>query len=153
MSGSRQGKRHAERQRAVQVLYGLTFSEPDKATDMEQAFALSSGEDAEQDATGQDGYARDLVSGVWDNLATLDESIGRFSLHWRVDRLGRIELTLLRVALYELMWKKTPARVVISEALVLAKEFDVDDASQLIHGILDAAARETSGGKGQTELP
>lgn len=153
MKGSGRAKRHAERKLAVQVLYSLTFASPLNMPDLRRAYenspAKMAGEGSAADAATEEkgrmadeDYSWRLVNGVWSNLALLDESIDRFSTNWRRDRMGRVELAILRLALYELLMEKIEGKVVISEAKTLCREFDVGDAAQLIHGIVDAALRE-----------
>lgn len=89
-----------------------------------------------------DGFAWELICGVWDNRQTLDKSIGRFAKNWRIERLGKIEITVLRLAFYELQYRPdVPPRVAISEAVDIAGEFGADSARSFINGILDAASR------------
>lgn len=89
-----------------------------------------------------EGFAWELICGVWDNRQALDTSIGRFVKNWRVERLGKIEITVLRLAFYELLYRPdVPPRVAISEAVDIAGEFGADSARSFINGILDAASR------------
>ncbi len=135
--------RHRERELAFQTLYGLSFS---PAADSEQ-LALAFSRSPHNAHGGQEpaGLAWNLTRGVWENEKKLDESIERFSLNWRPDRIGRIELILLRLALYEMEFKDVPPRVVITEYLELADEFGASRATSFMNGILDAAARARTG--------
>ena len=82
------------------------------------------------------------MEGVWTHAAELDRHIARFSRNWRVDRMGRVELTLLRLAMYELLYRQdVPAKVAINEALELTRQFGEDNATSFVNGILDAAAK------------
>ena len=78
----------------------------------------------------------------------LDEVIGLFSQNWRIDRIGRVELTLLRIAVYEMLYRiDVPPKVAINEALELSKQFGDANARGFINGILDAAAKALEGGQ------
>lgn len=130
-----------ERERAFQALYGLSFSPAKDAAQLERAFLVSPSQDGGEQAP--EGFAWDLVKGVWENEAALDEQIRRFSRNWRKERIGRIELILLRLALYEMIYIRSAPKLCISESIDLAKQFGAGGATSFINGILDAAARQT----------
>lgn len=147
-------QRSAARIRAFQTLYSLHFSPvstlgelrrvflatPDPDFDPGSAPDVSNAADASQ-APG--GFAWELVEGVWSRNEELDGIVGRFSQNWRVNRLGKIELTVLRLAVFELLHRADiPPRVAINEALELAARFGDAKAKGFINGILDAAAKE-----------
>ncbi len=154
MAKSRMSTRHGGRQHAVQVLYGLSFS-PDagangaKAEDSEQllrsAFAAWPGNSEDVPAENfaePSGFAWELVQGVWNRREAIDQAIKRFSHHWRIERLGRIELSILRLTLYEMLWRREiPPKVAISEALELVSQFGEESSKPFLNGILDAAAK------------
>lgn len=97
--------------------------------------------------TAPTGFAWELVEGVWKNTADLDAVITRFSRNWRVDRMGHIELTLLRLGIYEMLYRTdVPSKVAINEALELARQFGEQNAHGFINGILDATARALESG-------
>ena len=77
----------------------------------------------------------------------LDSVIERFSQNWRVDRLGKIELTLLRLAVFEMLYRAdVPPKVAINEALELSTRFGDAKAKSFINGILDAAIKAQEAG-------
>lgn len=149
--GSKQSRR-AMRSFAFQVLYSLSFNMPDSVQKLKNGFlnALAM-KDAEslkssEDASVQDnpeGFAWDLVYGVWSKMAELDNIISKHSERWKVERLGRIELTLLRMGVFEIYYnREVPLKVIISEALELAKQYADQKALAFINGVLDASAKE-----------
>ena len=143
--------RSAARIRAFQVLYSLQFS-PVNTVEELKALAERLPDDTAGDLSASKydpDFAWDLVEGVWNCETALDESIAAFSHNWRKDRLGKVELTLLRLAFYELEHHPdVPSKVVISESLDLAARFANDQARHFINGILDAAARARDAGTG-----
>lgn len=156
MTKSRNATRRGERALAFQVLYGQSFSPAQTLGELRRAFRQSPdnadkdmAQDAEQqETTAPQGFAWELVEGVWSHGTDLDETIGRFSRNWRVDRMGRIELTLLRMSIYEMLYRDdVPAKVTINEALELAKQFGEDKARPFVNGILDAAAKALEAGE------
>ncbi len=85
------------------------------------------------------GFAYELVEGVWKNVDNLDETIKEYTKNWRIDRLGRIELTILRIALFEMLYRDDiPVKVSIAEALELTNQFAEIKARNFVNGLLDA---------------
>ena len=98
----------------------------------------------ERDATA---FTRELVEGVESVRGELDESIARHATGWSLDRIAPLELSILRVALFELHHSDlVPAEVAIDEAVGFAKEFCGADAPGFVNGILGAAARQAGVG-------
>lgn len=136
------GSRRTGRRRAFQVLYGLSFA-PVRTDDEMSAFFDNAPfpKDKEPGAQARN-FAWELTAGVWDNKAKLDEVIGKFSTHWKVGRIAKIELTILRLAVYEmLLGEDTPVKVAINEAVELAKTFGDENSKNFVNGILDAVAK------------
>lgn len=148
MAANKRPTRRSARELAFQVLYGQCFSPARDRAALWRQFVLSphNAGMSEADLTREpSGFAWELVDGVWSHTAELDEAISRFSRNWRVDRLGRIELTILRLALFELLLRDdVPPKVAINEALELAREFGDEKARAFLNGILDAAARSAA---------
>ncbi|MDR3043047.1 MAG: transcription antitermination factor NusB [Desulfovibrio sp.] len=156
-----QGKkptRRSERALAFQVLYGLSFTPATSEGALRAAYAASpdvadrTAEDEKSDrhapATAPQGYAWEVILGVWKTQAELDEAVSGFSQNWRVERMGRVELTLLRIAVYEMLFRDdVPAKVAMNEAIELSKQFGDDNSRGFINGILDAVARAVESGR------
>ncbi len=156
MSKNRSHARSAARSRAFQVLYSLQFSPATTYEDVLSAFTnMPDPADTEENTSAPkpekpytpSGFAWDLVQGVWNHVAVLDQTIERFSQNWRVERLGRIELTLLRMAIYEILFRPdVPPKVTINEALDLSARFADARAKSFINGVLDATAKALASG-------
>lgn len=86
-------------------------------------------------------FTERLVRGVLEQREALDRAIEPYCEHWSLDRLGVIERCVLRLAFYEIATVKTPAPVVINEAIELAKYFSNDESGAFVNGILDKFAR------------
>ncbi len=82
-------------------------------------------------------FTEELFLGVIKHLAELDEALAPYCLHWSIDRLGVIERNVLRLGFYEMKYAKTPAPVVINEAVDLAKYFSNVESGSIVNGILD----------------
>lgn len=94
-----------------------------------------------------DPFGRDLVRGVGEHLAELDEVIGRHARGWKVPRMPAVDRTILRIATYELIHHPdTPAAVVIDEAIEAAKALSTDDSPRFINGVLEAVRGDVRGG-------
>ena len=140
MSKKTGASRRSERELAFQFLYGLDFAPARSEAELRERFTQSAS--TAEKAAALSGFAWELALGVWNNVQAVDALIARFAHNWRLDRMGRIELTLLRLAVYELRYRTDiPPRVAINEALELCKQFGETNARSFINGILDAAAR------------
>lgn len=87
-------------------------------------------------------YMQAIFEGVRQNVPALDEKIERFARGWKLDRLSKVDLAILRVAAYELSEGKEPAGAVIQEAVQLSEKYSTDKASSFVNGVLGAMARE-----------
>ncbi|MCL2623661.1 MAG: transcription antitermination factor NusB [Planctomycetaceae bacterium] len=82
-------------------------------------------------------FARQLLAGVQENRLELDQKIERVSKNWPLARMSVTDRNVLRLALYELVYIKTPKPVVINEAIELAKKFGSAESYSFVNGILD----------------
>ncbi len=83
-------------------------------------------------------FANRLFEGAVAEAAILDELVTRYAENWRLERISAIDRAILRLAAHELGTRKTSHKVVIDEAVELAKKFSSEDAAPFINGILDA---------------
>ncbi len=95
-------------------------------------------------------FLNDLVAGVASHLNELDELLRRFSEHWRLERMTLVDRNLLRLAAYELLYEpEVPPKVVINEAVDLAKRYGTEESGAFVNGVLDhirlEAGREIEG--------
>jgi len=115
------------------------------------------------DVTGKDGrsalagwvesgrtvpaFTRELVEGVTEHLAEIDETIGAHSEGWTVDRMASVDRTVLRTAAYELAFgREVPVAVAIDEAVRAAKDLSTDDSGRFVNGVLGKSASELDPG-------
>jgi transcription antitermination protein NusB len=82
-------------------------------------------------------YANQLFEGAAHDSTALDELIVKHAENWRLDRLAAIDRAILRLALHEMRATDTPPKVVINEAVELAKKFSSEEAGGFVNGILD----------------
>ena len=141
MTQNKKAPRRLERVFAFKVLYGLCFAPAASEAELLRAFQLSP--DRPDNMEDKDSFAWGLCFGVWKNMNDLDRAIAALSQNWRVERMGRVEVTLLRIAMYELTRQKgVPPKVAINEAIELSKQFGDDRSRSFVNGILDAAAKK-----------
>jgi len=86
--------------------------------------------------------ARKLLADTLEELESLDRLLARHARHWELGRLALVDRNILRLAAHELLTGQTPVKVVITEALRLAKEFSMAESPRFVNGVLDAVARE-----------
>jgi transcription antitermination protein NusB len=93
-------------------------------------------------------YAEALVHGVQSHQADIDALIARYADRWAIQRMPVVDRTLLRIAMYELLWRDDiPVAVAINEAVELAKELSTDDSGRFINGLLGRIAETRSAGE------
>ena len=84
-------------------------------------------------------FSRLLITGTIENIKAVDSMIRQHLLNWDIKRIGRVDLAILRISVYTLMFQgDIPHSIVIDEAIGLAKEFGTDDSFKFINGVLDS---------------
>jgi N utilization substance protein B len=87
-------------------------------------------------------FADQLFEGAASEATSSDKLVEKLSENWRLDRLATVDRNILRLAIYELRFATAPPKVVINEALELAKKFSSADSPAFLNGVLDAAFQE-----------
>jgi len=126
------GKRRKARECAIQCLYQWDMTGSDMETILAGYWEAhpSSPEVAE--------FTDHLVHGTLAHVDEIDPLIGAQAEHWRVDRIGKVERSILRLGAYELLYEPdTPNAVVIDEAIEISKRFCGPDAGHFVNGVLD----------------
>ena len=92
-------------------------------------------------------FSRLLVTGAIENITSIDDMIRRHLQNWELERLNRVDLAILRMSVYTLMYQgDMPPTVVIDEAVGISKEFGSDDSYRFINGILDSIRKTLAAG-------
>ena len=128
--------RRDARELALQALYQLDMTaEGDVERNLSLFWARAeAGGEAEQ-------FAHELVDGVAAHRERIDALIGESAEHWRLPRLSRVDLSLLRLAAFELLARpEIPASVTINEAIEIARRFGSEDSAAFVNGVLDHIA-------------
>lgn len=84
-------------------------------------------------------FANQLFEGAVAHADSTDELVSKLSENWRLERLAAVDRSILRLGVYELKFGTAPPKVVIDEALELAKKFSSEEAPAFLNGVLDAA--------------
>lgn len=138
---SRWASRSRAREAALQMLYQVEVGQlslPDAAR-VHGLVGAPDVHDLEHDSAA---FATALARGVWANRAALDERIADVTRNWRVERMTVLDRIVLRLAAHELLaHPQTPPRVVIDEAIELARRYSGDEAAKFVNGVLDALFR------------
>ena len=82
-----------------------------------------------------------MAAGVMENANAIDAQLAPYLRGWTIERLTRVDLAILRLAVYELMLGENPAGVIINEAVELANQYSTDKAGAFINGVLGNLAR------------
>ena len=134
--------RHEAREAALQMLYQREMA---RLTPDEAITAYWPARDGGEVAVGTREFANGLVRGTVERLADADALIASHARNWRIERMAVLDRLVLRLAIYELLAEPaTPAKVVINEALELARTFSGEEAVPFVNGVLDAV-RKTLG--------
>ena len=132
------GIRRSSRELALKFLYQFELNEGDLDGQIKLFLERnSSQEDVES-------FMKELVVSLIDKMEEIDEIIQKFSDHWVLDRMTVIDRNILRMGTCELLFNfSTPPKVVINEAIDIAKKYGNEDSPEFINGILDKVYNET----------
>ncbi len=132
--------RRTARAAAMQALYQLDIGLISVDSALDYAFQTAAlGSEDEQ-------FARELVSMTLTNLEYIDALVSAVLAEWSIDRLARVDRSLLRLAVSEMLSQRpdVPVAVIIDECIELAKEYSTEESSRFVNGILGALARKLS---------
>ena len=93
-------------------------------------------------ASGLDPLMEELAHGASEMAPDIDQRIAEKSAHWKIERMPIVDRNILRLGIYEMSRRETPAAVVIDEALELARQFSGEESVAFINGVLDAVRKE-----------
>lgn len=123
--------RKMAREMAVRFLFQIEFQRVNIKEQVEDFLDSVEIEDYDKD------YFLEIINGVINSLKEIDEIIESKAKGWTIDRMAKMDLPILRVAIYEMKHREDiPVGVSINEAVELAKKFGTDDSSRFINGLL-----------------
>jgi transcription antitermination factor NusB len=132
-------KRSRARELTMQALYQLDVQGDDILGHLEKFFFESD----------TDNFIRKLASdwtkGTWENLKQCDEFITNSTIKWEFARLSPVDRSILRLSVYQLKFcPDIPPKVIINEAIELAKKFSTDKSPAFVNGVLDAILKKNN---------
>jgi len=126
-------QRRENRKCAVQFLYQWELNKPEELNDGVRVFFEGQDQPREYYA-----FAEELVHGTIAEIETIDREIAEHAKNWKFERIAKVDLAILRLAIYELLYRNDiPPIVSINEAIDLGKVFSNPDSKRFINGILD----------------
>ena len=125
--------RNDSRMLAMTILYQIDLFKRKKINYIIDEVITSNLEEIED----TENFVQTLVDGVVKNENTLVELANKYLNNWNINRLGITDAAILKIALYELLYTNTPAKVIIDEAIELAKDFSDEKVVGMINGVLD----------------
>ena len=129
------GTRREGRELALQALYSLDLNP------METRESLRLLRENSRVGAAVRSFAEGLVAGVVENREALDKIIKEQSTNWSISRMTRVDLNILRIATFELLFRSDiPKNVTMNEAIEVAKKFGSEESPAFINGILDEIA-------------
>lgn len=130
------GKRSTSRRLAMQALYQADMS----AIGIEEA--LKNLFESEKFIPETMAFAEDLAKAAWENRENNDGIIAHLAIDWPLERISKVDRSILRLAIEEIKLAETPVSVVVDETVELAKKYSGEEASKFINGILGAYLRK-----------
>ena len=129
------------REQAFRLLYSLEIQqyEPEKLEDVIELYIQSN----EIEDTSAIEYIKDAILGVKNNIEDIENNIEKnLKSDWKIDRISKIDLAILKLAIYEIKYKQLPFKVVINEAVELAKKYGESSSKNFVNGILASIVKE-----------
>lgn len=126
-------KKSELREHIFKVLFGLEFVSPEEMPGQLQLYFGQLEDIKEKDRA----YIQTKALAVAEHLEEIDALLNASTTGWKTGRMNKVDLTILRLAVYEMKWDDdVPVSVAINEAVVLAKQFGGDDSSAFVNGVL-----------------
>lgn len=126
-----------------ELTFRLIYSiEIQKSTNIEEQIDLYIESNNIEDKNAKE-YIRDVVLGIETNTEDITKLIEKhLKSDWKIDRISKIDLSLLKLAIYEIKYKEIPYKVAINEAIELAKKYGEDNSKNFVNGILASVVKE-----------
>ncbi|MGI6225437.1 MAG: transcription antitermination factor NusB [Peptococcales bacterium] len=130
-------KRRELREIAFQTIYQVDVGKNEVNTAIRERFIDTVVNDKDQ------VFCRNLIMGTLEKLPEIDAIIEKYAIDWKVERMLSVDRNILRLAVYEMHFSDTPAKVALNEALELAKIFGSVESPKFINGILGQIIKKT----------
>ena len=121
------------REQIFKMLFRAEFYEKGELSEQLSMFFEELDKKAEKDTS----YIQSKFNDIMEHLSEIDQSINQIAKGWKTSRMGKVDLTLIRLAVYEIKYEEDiPTGVAINEAVELAKNYGTDDSASFVNGIL-----------------
>ena len=138
-------KRSAIRELAFRLIYSLEIQKTENLDEQIQLY-LECNDIEENEIKDVDEYIKDAIFGIKENIEEIQKLIEKnLKADWKLDRISKIDLSLLKLAIYEIKYKKLPYKVAINECLELAKKYGEENSKNFVNGILASVVKEEIG--------
>lgn len=138
--------RQKERAAAMKMVYEWEMGGDGGAETLRMIYELDGktpvAESEEAMEIAPNSFVSRMVQGVMDRVEEIDALINTYSVGWKTDRMPKVDLSILRLGLYELLLGEVPAPVVINEAVELANVYCGDKAGAFVNGVLGNISRK-----------
>jgi len=132
-------KRSAAREEAFKLLYSLEMQKENLDEQLEMYF--ESEEITEQEIVD---YITNTVKGIENHISEIEKRISEnLKKEWKIERISKINLVLLKLAIYEILYTEIPYKVAINEAIEISKKYGDDNSPNFINGILASIVKES----------
>lgn len=132
-------KRTTIRENAFKLIYSLQIQNTENVQEQIDLF-LESNEIKEEEARK---YIKQVIEGIKNNeKEILNEIEKNLKDEWKINRISKMDLTILKLAIYEIKYNKIPYKVAINEAVELAKKYGEDKSKNFVNGILASVVKE-----------
>jgi len=123
--------RRVSREVAMKLVYQTAIQKSDREWQLD--FALENKSFTNKDRQ----YIKDIVYGIFNNIEELDSLIEKHAIGWKLNRISKVDLSILRIGIYEILFREDiPYNVSINEAVEMAKKYSTREAGSFINGIL-----------------
>ncbi|MCK4695751.1 MAG: transcription antitermination factor NusB [Candidatus Cloacimonetes bacterium] len=139
------GIRRQGREIVVQTLYSLEFLRQNlqlEESELTDKLTEISKDKKIKDDTKIFEFASDILINLNSNISEIDKKIKEHSINWSFDRIAKLDLSILRVATYEMLYTDTAPAIIMNEAIEIAKKYCSESSGKFINGVLNAIAEE-----------
>lgn len=132
-------KRREMREHIFKLLFMGEFNTADEMPEQSSLYF----ENLEELSPQEEEYMRGKYEKILEHVEEIDELLNKVSSGWKVNRMSKVDLNILRLAVYEMKYDEdVPLKVAINEAVELSKEFGGEESSSFVNGILGKIAKE-----------
>lgn len=131
--------RSAAREEAFKILYGLEIQKKEQLDEQMDLYMQN------EEITNKDTieYIKSVIKGIDLNKEIIEDNISRnLKKDWKIERISKIDLALLKISIYEILFTDTPYKVAINEVIELSKKYSEEKSSNFINGILASIVKE-----------